>query len=236
MARRFFGDEDPIGKRFGFRVENSGDIEVVGVARDSRYQRPRQGVPSIAYLPFSQHPLGMTTFAVRTVGDPWLMIASVRDAVRDVDKDLPVFDVKTQVEQAERSLAQERFFPKLTGFFGLLALVLAAVGLYGVMSYSVAQRTHEIAIRMALGATERSILRRVAGQGMLLAIIGVGIGTVAALGLTHFIASFLFGVGATDPATFVTISLVLTAVALGACLVPARRATRVDPMVALRYE
>jgi predicted permease len=237
MARRFFGDEAPLGKRFGFgRVENSGDIEVVGVARDSRYSRPRQGVPSIAYLPFPQNALGMTTFAVRTAGDPGMMLASIRRTVRDVDKDLPVFDIKTQIEQVERSLTQERFFPKLTGFFGLLALVLAAVGLYGVMSYSVAQRTHEIAIRMALGATEQSILRRVAGQGMLMAIIGIGIGTAAALGLTRFIASFLFGVGATDPATFVTISFALITVALGACLVPARRATRVDPMVALRYE
>ena len=165
-----------------------------------------------------------------------MMIAAIRQAVRDVDSDLPVFDVKSQVEQVERSLAQERFFPKLTGFFGLLALALAAVGLYGVMSYSVAQRTHEIAIRMALGATGQSILRRVTGEGMSLAIIGIGIGTVASLGLTRFIASFLYGVAPTDPATLVTISLVLIAVALGACLVPARRATRVDPMVALRYE
>jgi predicted permease len=236
MARRLFGDDNPVGKRFGFRAENSGDIEVVGLARDSRYQRPRQDVPSIAYLPYPQNPLGTTTFAVRTAGDPGLMTAAIRQAVRDVDNDLPVFDVKSQVEQVERSLAQERFFPKLTGFFGLLALALAAVGLYGVMSYSVAQRTHEIAIRMALGATEQSILRRVTGQGMLLAIIGVGIGTAASLGLTRFLASFLFGVAPTDPATLVTISLVLIAVALGACLVPARRATRVDPMVALRYE
>ncbi len=249
MARRFFGDENPLGKRFGFgSVENSGQIEIVGVARDSRGLRPRRGVPPVDYLPFPQHSLGMTTFTVRTVGDPAQMTGTIRAAVNAVDKDLPLFAIKTQTEQMDQSLAQERFFPKLTGFFGLLALLLASIGLYGVMSYSVAQRTHEIGIRMALGATERDILRRVIGQGMLLAAIGIAIGSAVAFALTRlissnatyeltrFISGFLYGVRATDPLTFVVVALLLLFVALLACYLPARRATKVDPMVALRYE
>jgi predicted permease len=249
MARRFFGDENPLGKRFGFgRAENSNQIEIVGVARDSRYLRPRRDIPSIAYLPFPQVSLGMTTFTVKTAGDPTQMTAAIRAAMREVDKDLPLFGVKTQTEQMDQSLAQERFFPKLTSFFGLLALLLAGIGLYGVMSYAVAQRTHEIGIRMTLGATQENILRRVVGQGMLLASIGVVIGLAAAFALTRlitsnatydltrFISDFLYGVRATDPLTFAAVALLLLLVALLACYLPARRATKVDPMVALRCE
>jgi predicted permease len=249
MARRFFGDENPLGKRFGFgRAENSGQIEIVGVARDSRYLRPRRDIPPIAYLPFPQVSLGMTTFTVRTAGDPTQMTATIRAGVRDVDKDLPLFGVKTQTEQMDQSLAQERFFPKLTSFFGLLALLLASIGLYGVMSYAVAQRTHEIGIRMTLGATQENILRRVVGQGMLLAGIGVVIGLAAAFALTRlitsnatydltrFISDFLYGVRATDLLTFAAVALLLLLLALLASYLPARRATKVDPMVALRCE
>jgi predicted permease len=249
MARRFFGDENPLGKRFGFgKAENSGQIEIVGVARDSRYLRPRRDIPSIAYLPFPQYSLGMTTFTVRTAGDPTQMTAAIRAAVREVDKDLPLFGVKTQTEQMDQSLAQERFFPKLTSLFGLLALLLASIGLYGVMSYAVEQRTREIGIRMALGATRENVLRRVIGQGMLLAAIGIVIGAAAAFtltrlitsnatyDLTRFISGFLYGVRPTDPLTFVAVALLLAFVALLACYLPARRATKVDPMVALRCE
>ncbi|HKE31217.1 MAG TPA: ABC transporter permease, partial [Candidatus Angelobacter sp.] len=210
MARRFFGDENPLGKRFGFGSENSAQIEIVGVAGDSRYLRPRRDIPSVAYLPFPQVSLGMTTFSVRTLGEPTQMTAAIRAAVRDVDKDLPLFEIKSQTAQMDESLAQERFFPKLTSFFGLLALLLASIGLYGVISYSVEQRTHELGIRMALGATQKSILRRVIGQGMLLAAIGVVIGSAASFALmrliasnasyelTRFISGFLYGVRATD--------------------------------------
>jgi predicted permease len=249
MARRFFGDENPLGKRFGFgSIENSGQIEVVGVAADSRYLRPRRDIPSIAYLPFPQSSLGMTTFNVRTIGDPMHMTAAIRAAVREVDKDLPLFEIKSQTEQMDQSLAQERFFPKLTAFFGLLALLLASIGLYGVMSYSVEQRTHEIGIRMALGALQKDILRRVIGQGMLLAAIGVVIGSAISFALmrliasnstyelTRFISGFLYGVRPTDPLTLVVVALSLVLVALLACYLPARRATKVDPMVTLRYE
>ncbi len=249
MARRFFGDENPLGKRFGFgSAENSGQIEIVGVARDSRYKRPRQEVPPIAYLPFPQNGLSRTAFTVRTAGDPTQMTAAIRAAVREVDKDLPLFGVKTQTEQMDQSLAQERFFPKLTSFFGLLALLLASIGLYGVMSYTVEQRTREIGVRMALGATQENILRRVIGQGMLLATIGVIIGAATAFALTRLITSntayelprfiygFLYGVRAADPMTFVVVPLLLVFVALLACYIPARRATKVDPMAALRCE
>ena len=249
MARRFFGDENPLGKHFGFdSALNSGQIEIVGVARDSRYLRPRRDIPPIAYLPIPQASLGMTTFTVRTVGDPAMMAAAIRAAVREVDKNLPLFDIKTQTEQVDQSLAQERFFPKLTGFFGLLALLLASIGLYGVMSYAVAQRTHEIGIRMALGASRENILRRALGQGMQLAAIGVAIGSAASFALTRlitsnatyeltrFISGFLYGVRATDPLTFASVALLLVLVALLACYLPARRATKVDPMIALRCE
>jgi predicted permease len=249
MARRFFGEESPLGKRFGFgSAENSGQIEIVGVAADSRYLRPRRDVPSIAYLPFPQNSLAMTTFTVRTAGDPTRMTAAIRAAVRDVDKNLPLFEIKTQTEQIGQSLAQERFFPKLTGFFGLLALLLASIGLYGVMSYAVAQRRHEIGVRMALGASQKNILRRVIGQGMTLAAVGVVIGSAASFALmrliasnatyelTRFISGFLYGVRATDPLTFVAVALLLVSVALLACYFPARWATKVDPMVALRCE
>jgi putative ABC transport system permease protein len=176
------------------------------------------------------------------------MTAAIRVAVRDVDKDLPLFEIKTQTEQMDQTLAQERFFPKLTGFFGLLALLLSSIGIYGVMSYSVEQRRHEIGIRMALGATQNGILRRVIGQGMLLAAIGVVIGSTTSFALmrliasnatyelTRFISGFLYGVSATDPLTFVVVAVLLVLVALLACYLPARRATKVDPIVALRYE
>jgi predicted permease len=249
MARRFFGDENPIGKRFGFgRIENSGQIEIVGVVKDAKYTGQREEIPSTAYLPYTQQSLGQMNFEVRTAGDPDQMITSIRTAVRRVDPNLPLFDLKTQSEQAEAALAQELLFAWLTGFFGLLALLLASIGLYGVMAYAVAQRTHELAIRMALGASPANILRRVIGQGMLLAVTGIAIGTAAALALTRLIASnaafeltrfisdFLYGVRAADPLTFVAVASLLALVALVACWVPARRATKVDPIVALRSE
>jgi predicted permease len=247
MARRFFGDENPVGQRFGFNSNKSDEFEIVGVVGDTKYFEQRQENPSVAYLSYQQRSLRGTTFAVRTVSDPMGMIGAVREAVRQVDRDLPLFQIKTQREQADEALAQERFFPKLAGLFGLLALGLASIGLYGVMAHAVAQRTHEIAIRMALGATQASVLKRVIGQGMSLAAIGIALGAAVALALARsvssasfelarFISDLLFGVRADDPATFVVIAALLIIVALLACYLPARRATKVDPMVALRYE
>ncbi|HMB26753.1 MAG TPA: FtsX-like permease family protein, partial [Blastocatellia bacterium] len=169
-------------------------------------------------------------------GDPANLLAAIRQAVREVDANLPLFDVKTQVEQASQSLAQERLFAALLSFFGALALALAALGLYGVLAHSVAQRTKEIGVRMALGAEARHVLRLVIGQGMLLICIGVAAGLILAYWLTKWLSGWLYDVGATDPLTFGAIALLLTAVALLACWIPARRATKVDPMIALRCE
>jgi len=236
MARKFFGEESPVGRRFGFKQDKGGEIEVVGVVRDAKYEGPRDEPPSVAYIPYPQESLGQATFALRTAGDLGQVVEAVRGAVREVDKDLPVFSVKTQVELADEALGRERLFAWLTGVFGLLALLLASIGLYGVMSYAVAERTHEIGLRMALGASQGQILRQVIGQGTFLTIIGIVIGLAAALALTRFITSYLFGVSAMDPPTFLAIGALLAVIALVACYLPARRAAKVDPMTALRYE
>jgi putative ABC transport system permease protein len=173
---------------------------------------------------------------VSTAVEPLGMAAAVRKAVWEIDKDQPISNIKTMEEVLSNSIARQRFSMLLLGIFAAVALVLAAVGIYGVMSYSVAQRTHEIGIRMALGARRSDVLKLTVGEGLKLVLIGVVIGLVAAFLLTRVMSSLLFGVGATDPTTFVTISLVLISVALLASYIPARRATKIDPMVALRYE
>ncbi len=169
------------------------------------------------------------TVAVRTASNPENFVASVREQVFALDKDQPVSRVRTMSQVVADALAQRRLSMALLGGFAALALVLAAVGIYGVVSYAVSQRMHEIGIRMALGAQPRDILKLVVGRGMMLTLVGVGVGLAGAFGLTRFLESLLFGVSATDPATF-------AGVALLACYIPARRATRVDPLVALRYE
>jgi predicted permease len=238
FAGRYFPGEDPVGKRFGFESNSASQIEIVGVARDAKYASLREEIRPTLYLPWLQElgGVGAMTFEVRTSGEPAALVASIRQAVREVENNLPIADVKTQAEQAEQSLRIERLFARLLSFLGLLALLLAGIGLYGVMSYSVAQRTQEIGIRMALGAQIRDVLRLVIGQGMLLAIIGVALGIGGAIGLTRLMTSLLYEVSATDVLTFTSISFLLVGVALLACFIPARRAARVDPMVALRYE
>ena len=175
-------------------------------------------------------------FEVRTAGHPANFLDAIRQAVREVDSNLPLFDVKTQVEQASQSIAQERLFATLLSFFGALALALVALGLYGVLSHSVAQRTREIGVRMALGAEARHVLRLVIGQGMLLVCLGVAAGLILAYWLTKWLMGWLYDVSATDPLTYGAIALLLACVSLLACWVPARRATKVDPMIALRCE
>jgi predicted permease len=242
FARRFFPGENPVGKRFSFDNPNgAGLVEVVGLAGDAKYATQRDEIPPTAYLPWSQElsALRSATFEVRTSGDPVSYVAAVRQAAGEVDPDLPLEDVKTQVEQADETLAMERLFAKLLSLFGLLAQALAAVGLYGVLAWSVAQRTREIGIRVALGAQRGDVLRMVLRQGMSLTLAGVALGLAGAYALTRYLESLsrmLYGVGPTDPLTFGVTAVLLTLVALLACLVPARRATRVDPMVALRYE
>jgi predicted permease len=238
FARRFFPNEPPIGKRLRFVSNQSEEVEIVGVAQDAKYTSLRAEIPPTVYVPWLQElpRLGQMNFEVRAALDPTNFLAAIRQAVREVDANLPLFDVKTQVEQASQSLAQERLFAALLSFFGALALAPAALGLYGVLAHSVAQRTKEIGVRMALGAEARHVLRLVIGQGMLLVCVGVAAGLILAFWLTKWLSGWLYDVGATDPLTYGAIALLLTVVALLACWIPARWATKVDPVVALRRE
>ena len=241
FALSYFGDPNPLGKRFSLDPDKPDAIEVVGMSEDAKYTSQRSKVQPTVYLAWRQSlgRVGSMTFEIRTKGDPSGVVSGVREAVREVESNLPVSNVRTQVEQADETLSMERLFAKLLTLFGLVAQLLAAIGLYGVMAYSVSQRTHEIGIRMALGANRSRVLRMVLRQGMLLTVVGVAIGVSAAFVLTKYLetlTSLLFGVAPRDPVTFIAISAGLTLVALLACLVPARRATRVDPLVALRYE
>ena len=241
FARKFFGGENPVGRRIAFDPQKPGEVEIVGLARDAKYTSQRAETPPTIYLPWLQElrSAGSVVFEVRTAGEPGEAVAAIRRAVREVDAGLPLNNVKTQVEQADETLAMERLFAKLLGLFGLLAQVLAAIGLYGVLAWSVSRRTHEIGVRMALGAARGNVLRMVLGQGMRLTLAGVALGLAAAYALGRYLGSLggmLYGVEPTDPLTFGLIALSLSCVALVACYVPARRATKVDPMVALRYE
>jgi putative ABC transport system permease protein len=175
-------------------------------------------------------------FVLRTEGDPLSVAGAVRKEMSAMDKDLPFYGVQTFSIYVAQSFVVPQFLSLLLGIFAALALALASVGLYGVVSYSAAQRTHEIGVRMALGAEKSDVLRMVVGQGLKLALIGVAIGIAGALVLTRFLATLLYGVKPTDPLTFIAVSLILVAVAIAACYIPARRAAKVDPMVALRYE
>jgi predicted permease len=238
FARKYFPTQDPIGQRFGIDAPTAGKIEIVGVARDIKYNSQRDDAEPLIYTPWSQDlgKVGEMFFALRVNGDAASYSAAVRQAVRDVDNNLPVTDLKTQVVRARETLTQERTFANLVGFFGGLALLLAAIGLYGVMAYSVNQRIHEMGIRMALGARAIDVLKLVVKNGASLALCGVAIGLAGAFAATRLMRSLLFGVTTTDSTTFVTVSVLIMIVAIVACYLPARRASRVDPMVALRYE
>ena len=193
-------------------------------------------MPMLIYLPELQAYDGRATLVARTTGDPKDLIPAIRDASAAIDKDLNLFAVKTMTDQMESTLWQQRTAAGLIGVFGILALGLSAIGIYGVIAHSVAQRTREIGIRMALGADARGVRRMILRQGLLLALKGVFVGLVSAFALTRLMSSLLYGVSATDTVTYVLSSVVLVGVALGACFVPARRATKVDPMIALRCE
>ncbi|HJQ32684.1 MAG TPA: ABC transporter permease [Pyrinomonadaceae bacterium] len=235
MARSFFAGEDPVGKRI-----RTGDkapwAEVVGVVGDVRHRGLDVDTRPEMFFPHLQTPSRQMTLVVRTSGDPVALAGPLRERVRELDRDQPVGNVKTMEAWVAESVASRRFSVLLLGVFAAVAAGLAALGLYGVVSYSVAQRTHEIGLRVALGARPRDVLRLVIRQGMALTLLGTAAGLLAALALTRLMSSLLFGVGATDPATFVTVPALLLVVALLACYLPARRATKVDPMVALRYE
>jgi putative ABC transport system permease protein len=238
MARRFWPGEEPIGKRLkqGWPEDKSPWREVVGVVSDVKVNGVDQETPLQSYLPLAQEPAGGLALVVRTEGAPLLLAATVEQTIHSIDKDLPVFNARSMDQLLDNAIARQRLTMVLLTGFAVVALLLAAVGIYGVVSYSVSLRTHEIGIRMALGAQAGDVLKLIAGQGMMLALIGVVIGLGASLALTRLMESLLFGVSATDPATFVVIALLLAGVALLACYIPARRAAKVDPMVALRYE
>jgi len=234
FARYYLGEADPIGQRFGFSAEKSGEFEIVGVVKDAKHGGPRGLTRGVLYSPtFGQN---ATTFQLRTVADPTRIIGAVRQAAREIDANLPLYNIKTLARQVDESLSQERLISALSGFFGLLSLSLAAIGLYGILAYAVSRRTREIGIRIALGAHPGTVLRMVLRQGLILTLLGVGFGLAASLGATRLIASQLFDVTPTDSVTFVAAPILLLTVALLAGLVPAMRATNVDPLIAIRQE
>jgi predicted permease len=238
FVKQFFPNENPIGKRFGFEPNTANQIEIVGVAADAKYTSLRDEIKPTIYIPWSQELrfAGYMAFEARATGEPSALVSAVREAVRNVESNLPVSNIKTQIEQSDETLRSERLFARLLGFFGALAMLLAGVGLYGVLSYAVAQRAQEIGVRVALGAQTADVLRLVITQGMSLALPGVILGFGGAFGLTRLMQTLLYGVSPTDPLTFAVIAVLLLLVALLACWIPARRATRVDPLVALRAE
>jgi len=244
FARRCFPGENPLGKRFGFYEKGANEVEIIGLVKDSKYASQRQDVPPTAYFPWRQELSDMdsATFELRAAGDPKTIVGAVRQVAREVDANLPLTDIRTQIEQADQTLAMERLFAKLLTLFSLLAQQLASIGLFGVIAYAVSQRAHEIGIRMALGADRRDVLRMILRQGMALALIGVALGLAVAYALTRYLESrmnlsrMLYDVRLSDPLTYGVIAASLTLTALVACWIPARRATKVDPMIALRYE
>jgi len=238
MARTYWPNADPIGKRLkrGGAGSTNPWLTIVGVVGNVKQYALDTDSRVAIYSPHQQTPAGGMYLAVRTQADPASLIAAVTREARAMEPNVPIYDVKTMEQWLSESLARRRFAMIALGLFAVVAMLLAAVGIYGVMSYTVAQRTREIGIRVALGAQTGDVLRLVVGQGMTLAGVGVGLGLVAAFVVTRVMVSLLFGVGTTDPVTFAGIALLLASVALLACYLPARRAAKVDPMVALRYE
>lgn len=235
-ARKYFPNENPIGRHFGSSVETSGQQEIVGVVRDAKYNSVRDEAPPTMYVTHLQYRMAGPSFVARTEGEPMSVVGSIRTAMRAIDPAMPVTNVSTQMEQIEGRILQERLFAQAYALFGALALIVAAVGLFGLMSYSVARRTNEIGVRMALGAKPRDVLQLVLGESMTLVLIGIALGVGAALAAGRLVASLLFGVQSTDVMTMALAVIVLLAVAAVAGYLPARRAARVDPMVALHDE
>ena len=246
FVEQYYPKENPLGKlivkgggsgssggAFGNHYDIAKIWEIVGVVADTKYDSLRRMIVPIVYVPLTS---GGCYFELRTATDPRTLASAVRSAASEVDSSLPLSHVSTQTQLIDKSLSQERLIALVSSFFGLLALALACIGLYGLLSYEVSRRTREIGIRMALGAQKAEVLRRVIGQGLTPALLGLGAGIIGALGFMRLLSSLLFGVKPTDPVTFIVVSLVLSGVAALASYIPGRRAMEVDPMVALRYE
>lgn len=236
FARKFFPNQEAIGRRFNFDGPEKPFWEIVGVAADGKYNSLGEDPKPAFYRPLMRDYNTSTALVARTTGDPQTAINALRREVQSLDPGLPLYDVKTLTEHMQVPLFPARMAAIVLGSFGVMALVLAAIGIYGVMSYTVAGRIREIGVRMALGAQWLDVLRLIVGQGMTLALIGLGIGVLLAFLAARMLTSLLYGISASDPLTYIAVALLLGLVALVACLIPALRATRVDPMVALRYE
>lgn len=238
LAQRYFPNEDPIGRQMRFGFPPNGNVlrEVVGVVGDVRDTALSQKPGPMMYVPFAQAPLYGGEVVVRSALSASSVAAGIRHATHAIDEDLPVTDIASFPDMVGKSISQERFRTFVLGSFSVVALLLAAVGIFGVISYSVSQRTHEIGIRMALGARPGDVLRLILTQGARLSLCGLGAGIVAALLLTHLMSTMLYNISPADPGIFAAVAVVLLGVALLACYIPARRAMKVDPMVALRYE
>jgi predicted permease len=235
MADRFWPKGDAVGKRIR-QGDKSPWLTVVGVVGVVKQYGLDIDTKMVTYFPYASWANGVMFVTARTAGDPAALANSIVEQVHAIDADVPVFDIATMQQRVHDSVARQRFAMTMLGTFAAFAMILAAVGIYGVMSFLVTQGTSDIAIRMALGAQRGTILSLVMQQGMGLALIGIAAGVVGALSLTHLMSGLLFGVSATDPMTFAGVAVLLTLVTLAACYFPARRAMRVDPMVALRYE
>jgi putative ABC transport system permease protein len=236
IVKRYFPGENPLGKRVRLSSRNQAWYTIVGVVKDVKYYSLASPPENQTYVAFEQAPVPMMHLVVLTRTDAPPLAQAIRAAVKAVDPNQPVSRIVTIAEREEERVAGDRILTQVSGFFGGLALFLAAIGLYGVIAYSVSQRTQEIGVRMALGAERSDVLRLIIGQGMGLVLGGMLVGTVGAFLMAKLLTNFLYGVTATDPATFITTFAVLATVALAACAIPARQALKINPIIALRYE
>jgi predicted permease len=239
FAKKYFAGIKAIGQRFGAEDGSDPDwsktsgYEVIGIVGDAKYDSLRRDIDATMYVPLTSEP---AAFEVRTAGDPKAAIGTIRSLIDQRDSNLPMLNIATQSEQSERRLAQERIMAQLSSFFAAVALLLACIGLYGLLSYEVTRRTREIGIRMALGARRADLIRMVVWQGIALSFVGTMVGLAAAFAMGRLLKSLLYGVKPGDPITLVAVSILVIAVALCAAFVPARHATTVNPVIALRYE